>query len=93
MSDQRHIYGDSHIPFPCEFPIKVMGYADDDVESIVESIVSSHLPENEGMTLEKKYSRNAKYVSITVTILAHSKPQLDAVYQDLSAHDKVLMAL
>jgi putative lipoic acid-binding regulatory protein len=32
-------------------------------------------------------------VSVTVTIEATSREQLDAIYRSLSAHDKVVMAL
>jgi putative lipoic acid-binding regulatory protein len=32
-------------------------------------------------------------VALTVTIVASSREQLDAIYTDLSAHDDILMAL
>ena len=38
-------------------------------------------------------SRGGKWVSVTVTIQATSRAQLDAIYQALSDHDKVVMAL
>ncbi|MEW8193432.1 MAG: DUF493 domain-containing protein, partial [Candidatus Thiodiazotropha sp.] len=31
--------------------------------------------------------------SVTITLRAESKAQLDAIYLDLSAHEKVVMAL
>lgn len=38
-------------------------------------------------------SRNGSFVSVTVTISAISQQQLDAIYEDVSAHSDVLMAL
>ena len=38
-------------------------------------------------------SRKGNFVSITVTITATSQQQLDAIYQDVTDHEDVLMAL
>lgn len=79
--------------FPCEFPIKAMGAAVEDFEVVVMEIVKQHVPGLTAGQLKQRPSKNGKYVSITVTIEAHSKAQLDAIYIDLTACEKVLMAL
>lgn len=91
--DAKKTEEESYIPFPCEFPIKVMGYATVEFEAEVISIVRSHLPKNDTMKFNTRQSRQGNYTSITVKIIAQSKAQLDAIYQDLTANEKVLVAL
>jgi putative lipoic acid-binding regulatory protein len=38
-------------------------------------------------------SKNGNFISVTATINATSKPQLDDIYRELTAHPAVLMAL
>ena len=38
-------------------------------------------------------SRNGRFVSVTVTITATSREQLDTIYREVTAHEDVLMAL
>ena len=38
-------------------------------------------------------SRNGNFLSITITIQAQSQEQLDKIYNDLSDHEAVLVAL
>jgi putative lipoic acid-binding regulatory protein len=40
-----------------------------------------------------RLSRNSRFLSVTVHINAESQDQLDAIYQELSAHKRVLMML
>lgn len=84
---------ESVIKFPCEFPIKAMGRADDDFDALVVSIIRRHVPEFTDATVRKRLSRGGKYVSVTVTIQAKSQEQLDNLYMELSTNEQVLMAL
>jgi len=93
MSANEKVYGKSYIPFPCDFPIKVMGYASNNFAQHVANIVNDHLPDKETAKLSSRYSRNGRYISVTVTVYAKSKAQLDAIYQDLTADDQVLWVL
>jgi len=79
--------------FPCEFPIKAMGLASETLHSTVLEIVQRHAPEAGDHALKSRPSANGKYVSVTVTINATSREQLDAIYLDLTACNQVLMAL
>jgi putative lipoic acid-binding regulatory protein len=38
-------------------------------------------------------SKGGKYLSLTVTLTATSREQLDALYRELNAHELVLMTL
>ena len=84
---------ESLMEFPCKFPIKAMGLAIHNLDTVVYSIVQKHAPETDKDALSKKPSSNGKYVSITVTINASSRDQLDAIYQDLTSHEHIIMAL
>jgi len=79
--------------FPCEFPIKVMGLAQDDFDILVVSIVRQHCQDLMENAVKMRASQGGKYVSVTVTIIAHSRAQLDALYSELNRHERVLMTL
>lgn len=81
------------LEFPCRFPIKAVGKANKDFDTLVVQIVRRHAPDlNEGAVTLRE-SSGGKWVSVTVTIEATGKDQLDAIYRDLSAHAKVVWAL
>ena len=83
----------SLIEYPCDFPIKVFGRSQDGLAKAVIEIVARHDPEFKPGTIEVRHSSNAKYVSLTCTIRATSREQLDALYQELCDHPLVAMAL
>lgn len=81
------------LEFPCDFPVKIMGRAEDDFEGLVFEIVSRHAPELEEHRLTVRASRDGTFIAVTATIVARSREQLDALYEELSAHERILMAL
>lgn len=81
------------LEFPCQFPIKIMGLADDEFEGIVISIINQWVPDLGEAAIVSKASKGGKYLSITATINAQSQEQLDGVYRALSGHPKILMVL
>ncbi len=84
---------DSVFSFPCDFPIKAMGHASGNFEITVLEIVRRHAPDLTENSFKSRPSSNGKYISVTVTIRAQSRKQLDAIYMDLTACEHVLMAL
>ena len=81
------------LEFPCAFPLKIMGLADDALAQTVLEVVLRHAPDFDGATMEMRASSTGKYVSLTCTINATSKPQLDALYRELSSHPLVKVVL
>lgn len=79
--------------FPCTFPIKAMGPAGSGLEDAVLEILSRHAPDFDAGALEARPSRGGKWLAVTVRIEATSKAQLDAIYQELTAHELVVYAL
>lgn len=83
----------SLLTFPCEFPIKAMGKADDDFDALVVALIRKHSPDLTEGAVKSRHSNGGRFVSVTVTIQAESREQLDNIYMDLSAEKRILMAL
>jgi uncharacterized protein len=81
------------IEFPCDFPIKVMGASRDGFAQAIVDIVIRHAPEFDAATLEMRPSKAGNYLSLTCTVRATSKAQLDAIYRDLTGHPWVKIVL
>jgi hypothetical protein len=81
------------LEFPCAFPIKAMGRSEPGFDDLVVEIVRRHTPDLPEEAVKTRASRGGKWVSVTVTIQATSKQQLDAIYQALTDHKKVVMCL
>jgi putative lipoic acid-binding regulatory protein len=86
-------YKDTLLEFPCDFPLKIMGRADDNLAQAVLTIVEKHAPGFDGATMEMRASSGGNYVSLTCTVIATSKPQLDALYMELTSHPLVKVVL
>ena len=81
------------LEFPCKFPVKAMGRDEDGFEALVTNIILSHAEIYAGEPVTTNSSSSGKYLSVTVTIEALSKAQLDQIYQDLTDCEQVLVAL
>ena len=84
---------DSLLEFPCEFPLKVMGLAEDGFDALVVAIVRRHVADLAEGAVRATPSSQGKYVSLTVTVRAESRAQLDGLYTELSGHERILMVL
>jgi putative lipoic acid-binding regulatory protein len=84
---------DSLFSFPCEFPVKVMGAAAPDFDSLVVALVRRHSPDIAEGAVTTRLSHGGRYMAVTVTIQAQSRAQLDSIYMDLTAESRVLVAL
>jgi uncharacterized protein len=81
------------LTFPTAFPIKIMGRTQDGFAQAVLDVVLRHVPDFDSASMEMRASRQGKYLSLTCTINATSREQLDALYRELSAHPQVVMVL
>lgn len=84
---------DTLLEFPTEFPLKIMGLADEALAGNVLAVIQRHAPDFDGSQVETRASSGGKYTSLTCTINATSKDQLDALYRELSAHPMVKVVL
>ena len=81
------------LEFPCQFPIKAFGLSGEVLEMAVLEIVNRHVDDLAEGAVKMNASKNAKYTSITITIRATSKKQIDSIYIDLTDCEHVVMAL
>jgi len=56
-------------------------------------IVLRHAPDFDAKSMEMRASSKGGYLSLTCTIRATSKAQLDALYRELTAHPMVKVVL
>jgi len=83
----------SLIEFPCDFPVKVMGAAIPEFHHRIIEIARQHDPRFNVDEIKLRHSKTGKYTSLTLTIHAKNRPQLDALYQELTDCELVLWAL
>ena len=83
----------SLIDYPSDFPIKIMGLMQDTCAQTMVDVVISHDPEFHAGKLEMRPSTKGNYLSLTVTVRATSREQLDNLYRALSSHPMVKMVL
>ncbi len=81
------------IEFPCDFPIKVMGLAQEGFVQAIADVVLKHAPDFDAATMEMRPSKAGNYLSLTCTVHATSKAQLDALYRALTSHPLVKVVL
>ena len=74
---------DDIFKFPCEYPIKVFGLNQPDLEKSVCSIIENYVGKLHENQISLKKSSKGKYVSITIRIIATSRKQLDSINTDL----------
>ncbi|MFK5971098.1 MAG: DUF493 domain-containing protein [Candidatus Marithrix sp.] len=86
MTDSEELFD-----FPCEFPIKIMGIAKPNFETMMVEIVQRHIGSLN--TVKSRHSNGGKYMSVTISFIAQSRVQLDALYMELTQHELVKMVL
>jgi putative lipoic acid-binding regulatory protein len=84
---------ESLIEYPCEFPVKIFGETRPDFAQTIANVVIAHAPDFDSASIEMRSSSNARYISLTCTIRATSREQLDNLYRDLTSHPMVKMVL
>ena len=85
--------GDTLLEFPCDFPLKIMGATRDDFAQAIVAVVLKHAPDFDPAGVAMRPSKAGNYLSLTCTIRATSKAQLDALYRELSSHPLVKVVL
>ncbi|MBD5801371.1 hypothetical protein AZOA_07850 [Azoarcus sp. Aa7] len=90
MADQNP---ETLLEFPCDFPIKIMGARVDEFAQVVVDVVRKHAPDFDPATVQMRPSSKGNYISLTCTVRAVSKAQLDALYGELSGHPLVKVVL
>lgn len=83
----------SLIEYPSDFPIKVFGQSQQGFTQAVIEVITQYDSDFKADSITMRNSKNSRYVSLTCTVRATSREQLDAIYQALCDHPLVVMAL
>ena len=81
------------LEYPVLFPLRVIGLDEPDFEDFVIEIVRRHIPELLEENILSRLSTGNKYRSVSFRFIAESRAQVDALYLELSSHQRVLMIL
>jgi uncharacterized protein len=84
---------DDLLEFPCKFPIKMMGRDQPEFRQAALSVIERHAGSIDDRAIRVAASSQGNFLSITVTITAESRAQLDNIYRDLTDHEQILVAL
>lgn len=81
------------LEFPVDFPIKVMGRRTDEFAQTIAALVCARVPGFDPASIELRASSRGAWLSVTLTVRAQSREQLEALYRELAAHPLVRIVL
>lgn len=81
------------LEFPVEFPIKIMGPNTTDFIAEIKQRVTLEITDLPESAWSHRPSGSGNYIGLTVTFVAESQAQLDAVYSRITSHPDVKMCL
>ena len=81
------------IEFPCDYPIKILGEADNYFLEHVLSVIDKYAPGFDRTRISIRDSSKGRWQSITVNITATGKAQLTDIFNALKQSPKVKMVL
>ena len=81
------------LQFPTDYPIKIIGRPSDEFRARVHAVVLRHAPALETERVSERLSGNGNFLSISYTVLAESREQIEALTAELKACDGVMMLL
>jgi hypothetical protein len=84
---------ESLIRYPIDFPIKIVGVNQEGFEAAIAQVLRTHAPDFDVTSIQVRESRAGRYLSISATITARSRGQLDALYHELTSHPMVRVVL
>lgn len=83
----------SLLQFPCHFPLKVIGKNVEAFELQAMGVILKYLPGSTPTHCTRRLSAGSKYLALTISFMADSQEQIDAIYQELNGLDLVLFTL
>ena len=84
---------DTLIEYPSDFPIKIMGIMQEGFAQTMVEVVTRHDPTFHAGKMEMRPSSKGTYLSLTVSVRAVSREQLDNLYRELTSHPMVKVVL
>lgn len=87
------VNSDPLFDFPTIFRLRVIGENSADFADFILEKVSEHIPSVTTENIQSQLSDGGKYLAVIVSFIAESRSQLDEVYRELSASDRVKFLL
>ena len=84
---------ESLLNFPTDYPIKVIGRPSDEFRARVHATVLRHVPLLDAERISERLSASGNFLSISYTILAESREQVEALAADLKTCEGVMMLI
>ena len=84
---------ESLLNFPTDYPIKVIGRPSDEFRARVHATVLRHVPLLDAERISERLSASGNFLSISYTILAESREQVEALAADLKACEGVMLLI
>jgi putative lipoic acid-binding regulatory protein len=84
---------DEIFPFPCPYPLKVIGRTSEIFIPMILSIIGGIAGPIRKESVVSRLSSNGKYLSLTVTIVARDRKQLESIYREVRKHRDVVFVL
>lgn len=81
------------LQFPCDFPIKVMGFSAPEFASTIGQLIKEFDPLFNTETIARRPSKQGRYEALHVVVHATSREQLDSIYMALTHHPMVKVVL
>jgi putative lipoic acid-binding regulatory protein len=85
--------GEQLLQFPTDYPIKIVGRPSAEFRARIHAVVLKHVPNVETDRISERLSENGNFLSISYTIVAESRVQVEGLARDLVATEGVLMVI
>lgn len=85
--------GKPELEFPTDYPIKVIGRPSDEFRARVHAVVLRHAPGIESERISERLSGSGNFLSISYTLFAESREQIEALATELKACEGVMMLI
>ena len=81
------------LTFPTRFLIKAIGLTEYNIRAVLLNVLEQHETEYVADSITELGSKHGKYLSVTVSIIALSRKQLDDIYEGLDARPEIVMTI
>jgi len=81
------------IEFPCDYPVKVVARASEDLRQQLDSVFAAHFGSFGTERVAVRESAQANFVSFTYTMVVQDVEQLKALHGRLQEHPAVVMVI
>ena len=90
LTDSDDVQG---LVFPCTLDIKIFLNSDPDNFTLARELILKHVPVSDLIRISDKSSKKGKYQSLSCKVRAESQGQMDALFQELTSHPKIIMVI